>query len=222
MTRNRKAVFDPSAIDDEIDDFFTAASPSELEIEVAAPPSAPAQTPKRRPASKLDPPSEHSTLSPTPVGDRTRSTASAVKRAPTPETARSLAPSSPPEVSIAPTVYQALRELTLRERRTDPSTSRPYGEVVLDAIDQSADLLALHWRAKPSSEGMTNSLFSRPAPKQKRRRHATPPARVPLAGIAAGDVQRLDELASDWSAGNRSILVERALRYYLGLDVAGE
>jgi hypothetical protein len=116
-------------------------------------------------------------------------------------------------VALAPDVYQALRELTLRERAATPTTARSYGRVALDAVEAHATELAKHWAAPPARA--TGSLFSRGTDVARRRRHAQAPARVPLAGVVARDVDQLDKLATDWGAGSRSALVEAALRLYL-------
>lgn len=230
MTRTRRPVFDPNAIDDEIEDFFSA-SPSPPDTESS--PSDPAHSqasPRQRPQSRT--PTEAAAADPAQAEPPTRQSSSSSKRkskassddAPEVDSRTGLSTSaSPPEVSIAPDVYQALRRLTLNERRTDPTTARSYGTVVLDAIDQAADRLAGHWPATPPAS-RTNSLFSRSEPPRcrRRRRHATPPARVPLAGISADNAARLDDLAVAWRAGNRSILVEQALRFYLQVPASSD
>ena len=225
MTRTRRPVFDPKAIDDDIEDFFSAppttptsvAESTSTPASAQQPPSAPSRAPKEAAAG------ETGELEPV-----TRQTASPKRKpkangdvvaTPVDSRPRLPAPSSPPEVSIDPDVYPALRRLTLNERRTDPTTARSYGMVVLDAIDQTADRLSEYWRSAPRV-ARTNSLFSRSEPPRRRRRHATPPARVPLAGVSTENAERLDDLAAEWHAGNRSILVEQALRLYLQVHPA--
>ncbi|WP_081608673.1 hypothetical protein [Rhodococcus ruber] len=122
---------------------------------------------------------------------------------------------APPEVSLSPAVYEALRALTLRERASNPTTARSYGQVVLDAIELHAVELEAHWRAAAGSSG---GLFQRKqAAGARRRRHSEPQARVPLAGVISSDAKVLDQLAEQWGAGSRSALVEQALRLYLSL-----
>ena len=118
----------------------------------------------------------------------------------------------PPEASIAPDVFRALRDLALSERTADPSNARTYGQIVLDAVEDNATVLSKHWRtarkAKPSA------LYQRSVT-TRRRRNIEAPARVALAGIIASDAEQLDRLAEEWGAGSRSALTEQALRLYL-------
>ncbi|WP_237707995.1 ribbon-helix-helix domain-containing protein [Hoyosella subflava] len=123
--------------------------------------------------------------------------------------------SAPPEAVVAPEVYQTLRKLTMRERQEKPDRARSYGQVVLDAVEAHVDDLASHWRETTAGPAVSR-LFQRVDPSQpRRRRHATSPARIPLAGIIPEDIRQLDALASEWGAGSRSALVEEALRRYL-------
>ena len=124
---------------------------------------------------------------------------------------------APPEVTLAPDVYAALRTLTLRERGETPAKARTYGRVVLDAVEAHAGELSQHWKAIPESTPPRRGLFSSPDPRPTRRRHSQAPARVPLAGVLGSDVEQLDALTREWGAGSRSALVEQALRRYLAL-----
>ncbi|OZD03400.1 hypothetical protein CH275_16635 [Rhodococcus sp. 06-235-1A] len=121
---------------------------------------------------------------------------------------------APPEVALPEEVYSVLRSLTLAERTADPTTARSYGQVVLDAVEKHADDLKGHWAKPVVSTG--TGLFRRvETGRPTRRRHNSPRARVPLAGVINTDAAVLDQLASDWGAGSRSALVEQALRLYL-------
>lgn len=121
---------------------------------------------------------------------------------------------APPEVALPEEVYSVLRSLTLSERTADPTTARSYGQVVLDAVEKHADDLKGHWSKPVASTG--TGLFRRvETGRPTRRRHNSPRARVPLAGVINTDAAVLDQLATDWGAGSRSALVEQALRLYL-------
>lgn len=122
---------------------------------------------------------------------------------------------APPEVTLAPEVYAALRTLTLRERGANPATARTYGRVVLDAVEAHANELSQYWIATQEPTLHRRGLFSSPDPRPTRRRHSQAPARVPLAGVLGSDVEQLDALTHEWGAGSRSALVEQALRRYL-------
>jgi hypothetical protein len=109
--------------------------------------------------------------------------------------------------------------LTTRERSRDPITARTYAQVVLDAIEAYQDELARHWQPAAADAENGGGLFSRrPAPSARRRRHAEPPARVPLTGLNLADAEVLDQLVARWNAPSRSALVEQALRFYLKTD----
>lgn len=124
---------------------------------------------------------------------------------------------APPEVALPHEIYNALRALTLKERSTDPTTARSYGQVVLDAVEEHADELKGHWTQAVTNSG--TGLFKRAeAGRPTRRRHNAPQSRVPLAGVINSDAAVLDQLASDWGAGSRSALVEQALRLYLRVE----
>ncbi|MCW4354132.1 ribbon-helix-helix domain-containing protein [Hoyosella sp. YIM 151337] len=126
--------------------------------------------------------------------------------------------SAPPEAVVAPEVYQTLRKLTMRERQEKPDRARSYGQVVLDAVEAHAEDLASHWRETTAAPAASR-LFRRVDPSQpRRRRHASSPARIPLAGIIPEDLRQLDTLAAEWGAGSRSALVEEALRRYLKIS----
>lgn len=212
MSTRRRAAFDPNALDTELDSILPA-DPTVAESRVKdATAIGPQQHQPRNPH-----------LVPTPrVDDAPR--IQAVKRdrpspkpksEPQTESAPGARRASPPEVAIAAEVYAALRDLTLSERRTNPTAARTYGHVVLDAVERHADELQRHWIDRPPPK--TGGLFTRGSETgtPSRRRHAAAPARVPLAGVISSDTDLLDNLAAQWGAGSRSALVEQALRLYL-------
>lgn len=132
---------------------------------------------------------------------------------------RRRATSSVPTAEVAPQLHRLLRRLTNKERSKDPITARTYAQVVLDAIEAHQEQLATHWRMEASGAQGGGGLFSRrPAAPARRRRHAEPPARVPLTGLNRADGQVLDRLVTTWNAPSRSALVEQALRFYLNAD----
>lgn len=132
---------------------------------------------------------------------------------------RRRATASVPTAEVAPHIHRLLRKLTTKERSRDPITARTYAQVVLDAIEAHQEQLATYWRTDAFSTQDGGGLFSRrPAAPPRRRRHAEPPARVPLTGLNPADGQTLDELVANWGAPSRSALVEQALRFYLKAD----
>lgn len=132
---------------------------------------------------------------------------------------RRRAASSVPTAEVAPQIHRLLRRLTTRERSRDPITARTYAQVVLDAIEAHQSELATCWQAEAAAAQAGGGLFSRrPAAPARRRRHAEPPARVPLTGLNAADAEVLDQLVARWNAPSRSALVEQALRLYLNAD----
>lgn len=129
------------------------------------------------------------------------------------------ATNSTPEAHVAAVVAEALRQLTHAEKQ-QRGQGRSYGAVVLDAIEQHMDEIQRHFdpvaNAKPAGRLFARVDNSRP----RRRRHAEPPVKIPLAGIIAADIAQLDELVVQWHAGSRSALVDKALQLYLAEDIA--
>lgn len=126
---------------------------------------------------------------------------------------------STPEAHVASLAAEALRQLTHTEKQ-QRGKGRSYGEVVLDAIEQHMDELKAHFdpvaNAKPKGRLFARVDHSRP----RRRRHAEPPVKIPLAGIIASDLELLDDLVLQWHTGSRSALVDQALQLYLAEDIA--
>lgn len=199
-TARRRPAFDPAALGN-IDELLPALPTLKTESGTVTTP-----TPVQEPAS---PETRHAQT----VADRATVTPAATTAPARQEQTTTATRPNAAEVALAPDVYHALRALTLHERATTPTTARSYGQVALDAIETHAAHLATHWNATPAP---TSGLFSRVSTgTPRRRRHAEAPARVPLAGIIASDVAKLDELATTWGAGSRSALVEAALSIYL-------
>ncbi|MBB3040035.1 hypothetical protein [Hoyosella altamirensis] len=184
----RRGAFDPNALGGDIDSLLPQSPPRPTPI---------------RPVQASPAPDEPA-----------RASVSAPQSASAVRSARS----APPEAVVAPEVYQTLRKLTMRERQEKPDRARSYGQVVLDAVEAHADDLASHWR-ETAAVPAASRLFRRVDPSQpRRRRHASSPARIPLAGIIPEDIRQLDTLATEWGAGSRSALVEEALRRYLKIS----
>lgn len=129
----------------------------------------------------------------------------------------------PPEVSLSADVYARLRAVSLQERLTHHSRARSFGEIVLDAVEAHADRLATAWTTPEPPAAGSGGLFVRPAAGAvpRRRRHASPPVTVPLAGIDPTNSALLDDYAVRWGAGTRAALVEQALRYEFDLGLGG-
>lgn len=127
----------------------------------------------------------------------------------------------PPEVSLSAAVYQRLQQVSLDERRDRQGAARPFGAIVMDALDRHRNRLAEAWAPiADQTEPGADSLFVRThtTAVPSRRRHASPPRIVPLSGIDAVNARLLDEYARRWGAVTRAALVEQALRYEFGMD----
>ncbi|MFB1298507.1 hypothetical protein ACAG24_023625 [Mycobacterium sp. pW049] len=218
-----KPVFDPTALDDDLDDLWPppkigSQAATTAEPAVSAPPApnpvAPRQTPRaaavEEPATVVQPPSE----APTPtLADRhpPRQLCTVASGEPTKRT-------RPPEVLLSSEVYDELYRVQIAEKKVRRGLARTMGTIVLDAIEAHASDLATTWAQQQFTVG-EGQLFERPSSNAvpRRRRHATPPRTVVLAGVTATNALRLDDLVQAWNAGTRSALVEQALRYEFGL-----
>ncbi|NGP07971.1 hypothetical protein G6038_21295 [Rhodococcus sp. 14C212] len=230
-SRRRRAAFDPAALGD-LDDLLPSLNtvkpqspptqqPAPEPLRQTTEPSAAEADPEQRAQefrhlqAVTEPFKDERTAEDDPSADKGRGAEPRKRSRPREGGAAPVSRTAPPEVSLSPSVYDALRALTLRERASNPTTARSYGQVVLDAIELHAVELETHWRATAGSSG---GLFQRKqAAGARRRRHSEPQARVPLAGVIASDAKVLDRLAEEWGAGSRSALVEQALRLYLSL-----
>jgi hypothetical protein len=232
--QKRKPVFDPSALDDDLDDLWparpdAAAAPKAAPEPVAAAPATP-------PAAERP-----SQAAPTPAAlQPVRDSVVAKARPPhTPATGPAngaasdqprrlatvtAAPGSvrkrtrPPEVLLSSEVYDELYRVQIAEKKVRRGLARTMGTIVLDAIEAHAPRLATTWTTERYAVG-EGQLFERPSSNAvpRRRRHATAPRTVVLSGVTAANGQRLDNLVQAWGAGTRSALVEQALRYEFGL-----
>lgn len=228
--QKRKAVFDPSALDDDLDEMWparTAAAPDPTPPLTAPPAPTPPRTEQSQPDQDTAPPSHpagddpvkrphHAPSAPRNAGikddHRRHLTTVAAATTATGKRAR------PPEVLLSSEVYDELYRIQIAEKKVRRSLARPMGAIVMDAIEAHASTLATTWSTATATIG-EGQLFERPSSNAvpRRRRHATAPRTVVLSGVTAGNGQRLDNLVQAWGAGTRSALVEQALRYEFGL-----
>lgn len=214
----RKGAFTEDALGD-IDDLLPPAPPPPVR-----PVTPPAATPAARGDSEVvlptddlaQPPSKPARRNaPRSTGVPSEAPAKRVK----PAVTRARAAQSTPEAHVASLAAEALRQLTHAEKQ-QRGQGRSYGEVVLDAIEQHMDEIKRHFdpvaNAKPAGRLFKRVDQTRP----RRRRHAEPPVKIPLAGIIATDLAQLDDLVVEWHAGSRSALVDKALQLYLAEDIA--
>lgn len=106
------------------------------------------------------------------------------------------------------TVYNALSRHVKNQRAKGELLS--YGVVVLLAVEKHATELATLWNdteAPASTGGLFDVQVRKAAPKK-----------VPwqLHGATPQQIRKLDDIAAEWNAPNRSVLVEEALVRYLG------
>jgi hypothetical protein len=238
--QKRKAVFDPSALDDDMDEMWPArsnAAPNPTQTPIApratpagevspassSPrPSTPVQVEQRQPHSaplQLVAESEREQRAHAPV--RTELEVDHRRRRPasSPGSGGVVKRVRPPEVLLSAEVYDELYRVQIGEKKLRRGLARPMGTIVLDAIEAHAPRLATTWSTLAPSTMGEGQLFERPSSNAvpRRRRHVTAPRTVVLSGVSAANGQRLDNLVLAWGAGTRSALVEQALRYEFGL-----
>lgn len=225
-----KPVFDPSALDDDLDDLWP----------VAAPP-AEASRAVRSPAAALEPPlSAPTPTKPSSAEPSRRASAaplssnlaapqrSSVAQRPgfgrrlSSVTVTATEPAKrirPPEVLLSSEVYDELYKVQIAEKKVRRGLARTMGAIVLDAIEANAARLATTWAHQQAAAVGEGQLFERPSSNAvpRRRRHVTAPRTVVLSGVTPANARRLDDLVAAWDAGTRSALVEQALRYEFGL-----
>lgn len=233
--QKRKPVFDPSALDDDLDDLWPArpaaavqqAAPVADPAATAPPTSPPAEPPPEvamppaAPQSPLDNTTAHARRSPTPA---TKPSSGAPNDQPRHLVTVTAPPGSarkrtrPPEVLLSSEVYDELYRVQIAEKKVRRGLARTMGTIVLDAIEAHAPRLATTWTTERYAVG-EGQLFERPSSNAvpRRRRHATAPRTVVLSGVTAANGGRLDDLVQAWGAGTRSALVEQALRYEFGI-----
>ena len=198
-----KPVFDPSALDQDLDDLWPTPGAARDKTEPAALPAEPvleppAVAPESVNGDQGDQPRRRVTVpaATSPVRRRTR----------------------PPEVLLSSEVYDELYRVQIAEKKVRRGLARTMGVIVLDAIEAHAPRLATTWSSQRFAVGegqLFERLSSNAVP--RRRRHATAPRTVVLSGVTASNGQRLDNLVQAWGSGTRSALVEQALRFEFGL-----
>lgn len=240
-----RPVFDPAALDDDLDDMWPARQAAGDDRDGRLPKAAAqARTPfapSLVPALTESAPEPETTAEPTHATQSLRADeatlgqqpstksrpAAADKRAGEIDHRRGAAASGatqnqtryrPPEVLLSAEVYDALYQLQIAEKKSRRGLARPMGAIVLDAIEKHADRLMTTWEAAEDTVG-EGGLFVRPSSSAvpRRRRHAVAPRTVVLSGVNAPNGRRLDALVEEWGAGTRSALVEQALRYEFAL-----
>lgn len=218
-----KAVFDPSALDDDLDEMWPSAparqparpldvsSPAPVAVTSAAPEVTPLPVEPAQAYGASGPARSASPRTSSVDGRRAgrRSSSVTVTAAGAPKRVR------PPEVLLSSEVYDELYRVQIAEKKTRRGLARTMGAIVLDAIEAHAARLATTWtNQQPASVG-EGQLFERPSSNAvpRRRRHVTAPRTVVLSGVTPANARRLDDLVATWEAGTRSALVEQALRY---------
>ncbi len=230
-----KPVFDPSALDDELDDLWPAPN---ARVQAPEPATQSAVSAAERPSSSATPavtePSRRPAPMPQPARALAHSTPAAVSTPVTPATSDHSEPrrrlasvttqsaatkrARPPEVLLAAEVYDELYRVQIAEKKVRRGLARTMGAIVLDAIEAHAPRLATTWSHPQFAVGegqIFERLSSNAVP--RRRRHVSAPRTVVLSGVTASNGQRLDDLVQAWNAGTRSALVEQALRYEFDL-----
>lgn len=122
----------------------------------------------------------------------------------------------PPEAAIPYAVYLKLKAASAQEKSQDRGSARPFGVIVMDALERHAGTLMNLWATpEPPSAPAEGSLFIRATPPAG----TTPPPRragsmhtITLSGITGANADLLDHYAQEWNAGSRAALVEEALR----------
>lgn len=230
--QKRKPVFDPSALDDDLDDLLparpAAAAPQAASEPLAAAPATPpaVERPNAAAAPPVAPPAtlNNAVAQAPPQAPLTRPPSGAPSDQPRHLATVTAVPGSvgkrtrPPEVLLSSEVYDELYRVQIAEKKVRRGLARTMGTIVLDAIEAHAPRLATTWTTERFAVG-EGQLFERPSSNAvpRRRRHATAPRTVVLSGVTAANGQRLDNLVQAWGAGTRSALVEQALRYEFGL-----
>lgn len=227
-----KPVFDPGALDDALDDFWSGpksgCATTQPAQRSAAPPSAAHEPPAPEepsnpranlatvappPSASAEPPTSAVPTSPAP-GSFPRRLSAVAQETPggAPKRVR------PPEVLLSSEVYDELYRVQIAEKKIRRGLARTMGAIVLDAIEAHAARLATTWSTQQYTVG-EGQLFERPSSTAvpRRRRHATTPRTVVLSGVTGSNSRRLDDLVQAWGAGTRSALVEQALRYQFDL-----
>ena len=229
----KRPLFDPSAIEGQIDNLAAFRSPA-----ASSPPPVPQSDAATLPAAGTQPAQDTSQktvlepVGPIPALAPPRANQPSVhtevikvrpESAKPAATRRTNAQTRPPDVVLPVEVYERLVKAAAAEKRAKKGASRrPFGIIVLDALDRHRERLATAWRSSQASETPTpGSLFIRPASTDRaaRRRRVHPPRTVTLAGITAANGAILDDCVKQWGSGSRSALVEQALRYEFAMPL---
>lgn len=151
----------------------------------------------------------------TPDDQRPRSTQATTRASRTQSAARRARTNRYPDAAIAPDLAQRVRELAIAEKAVDPINCRSHGTIILQAIEAHAEAIqdAFRPQVPTTSTGLFN--YTDTSVTRQRRRHGqVKPVKIVLSGVLKSDARKLDELVKVWGTGNRSALVETALRLY--------
>lgn len=119
-------------------------------------------------------------------------------------------PKKPPAAWISNDVYSRLVEYSDTEKRTKRAAARPFGVIVMDAIEKHAAALAATWKGSGVDSRQPGTLFVREL-NSRYRRHDLPPRSITLQGVGPENAKLLKRLKKQWGAGSVSELVEKAL-----------
>lgn len=147
------------------------------------------------------------------IGDRRGQRADKGAGAPRPADA---ARRKPPAAWISSVVYTRLVEFSDAEKRDRRSAARPFGVIVMDAIEKHADRLSTLWKGAGIDSPAPGQLFVRER-HSRYRRHDLPPRSITLQGVGPENGKLLKRLQKQWGAGSVSDLVEQALRLELNI-----
>lgn len=232
-TTPRRPIFDPSALDDQVDNlpFGSRTAPSTppvVQSDAATLPVASSSQSVHDTPQKAVLESAGTVPAPAPPpANQPSGGAGVIEGMPASvipaATRRTNAQTRPPEVILSIEVYERLVKAAAAEKRAKRGASRrPFGIIVLDALDRHRERLASAWRGSQASEvPAPGSMFIRPTSTAvpARRRHVNPPRTVALAGITGANSAILDDCVTQWGSGTRSALVEQALRYEFAMSL---
>lgn len=122
----------------------------------------------------------------------------------------------PPAAWISTDVYLRLVDYSDKEKRMKRAAARPFGVIVMDAIENHAEVLASAWKGGGASTPQPGKLFVREI-SSRYRRHDLPPRSITMQGIGPENARLLKRLKKQWGAGSVSDLVEKALRLEFGM-----
>ena len=160
----RKPVFDPNAIDDVLDAGWSAPAVRPL----SAPPPPAADSHLRAVPREETPTTAPPPVAPERIEESARRAPARRPAEPTTRTTKSSHPGAraprprPPEVLLSADVYQRLAQVSAKEKLDKPSKARPFGVIVMDALEHHAQQLATAWTQDEPATPVGGALFIRP------------------------------------------------------------